>query len=64
MFIDNLFDNVKDWKKLENDSSKHKINKKDDKDDKNINNKNEHIINPIDHKYNNTDINTAIIPKR
>ena len=40
------------------------INKKLDKELRKINNRKEIIINPKNHKYNNTDINTAIIPKR
>ena len=64
MLIENRFDNVKDWKKLENDSSIQSINKKLDKEDKNNKNNNEHIINPNTNKYNKTDINTAIIPNK
>jgi hypothetical protein len=64
MLIDNRFDNVKDWKKLENDSSKQSINRKLDKEDRNRKRMNEPIIRPYKIRYNNTDINTAIIPKR
>ena len=64
MLIDNRFDNVKDWKKLENNSSKLSNSRKLDIEDKKINNSKEHIINPKNHKYNNTIINTLIIPNR
>ena len=64
MLIDNRFDNVKDWNKIENDSSKNMTKTKEDEEERNKNNRKEIIINPKNHKYKNTDINTAIIPKR
>ena len=63
MLIDNRFDNVKDWKKVENNSSKLSINKKPSKEDRKINNQSEHINIPKHIKYNIKLINTAIMPK-
>ena len=39
IFKDNRFDNVKDWKRLENDSNIPKVNKNNCKVDRNIKNK-------------------------
>ena len=62
--IDKRFANVKDWKKLEKDSSKERTNRKNSNLVKKRNKRKEHNNNPIDQPYNNQFINTAIRPKR
>ncbi len=63
MLVDDRFDNVKGWGKLENGSGKRGIDRKLDKEGGRIDDGKEHKINPKESKYNNTDINAAIIPK-
>ena len=62
--IDKRFANVKDWKKLEKDSSKESTNRNNSNLVKKRNKRKEHNNNPIDQQYNNQFINTAIRPKR
>jgi hypothetical protein len=62
--IDKRFANVKDWKKLEKDSSKQRTNRKNSNLVKKRYKRKEHNNNPIDQQYNNQFINTAIRPKR
>ena len=64
MLVDNRFDNVKGWGKLENGSSKRGINRELDKEGGRIDDGKERIINPKESRYNNTSINAAIIPTR
>ena len=60
MLVDNRFDDVKGWGKLENGSSKRGINRGLDKEGGRIDDGKGRIINPKESKYNNTDINAAI----
>ena len=46
MLIDNLFDNVKDWERLENDSNIPKVNKNNCKVDRKSINKTPKTIHP------------------
>ena len=51
--IDKRFANVKDWKKLEKDSSKERTNRNNSNLVKKRNKRKEHNNNPIDQQYNN-----------
>jgi len=62
--IDNRFDNVNDWKRLENDSNIPKINKNNSNVDKNIINNTPKITKPNIFIYIIEEIKTAINPKK
>ena len=63
MLIDNRFDNVRDWKKVENNSRRPRIKRNISKLDKKINNQRLKKIIPNKNKYNIKLIKTAIKPK-